>query len=583
MSNHFIYTPLETATTFRIAYIPETPNPSDGILDIRLEHHEMSTMHKKYTALSYVWGNSTRSELVRLNGKKCLITASLMYALQCKRTGESPWWIDAICIDQSRDEDKNQQIPLMTAIYSNAMVVRIELGVPSELELSAFRKIDGLCEVYYRELKRVAGENDGDLVAEKVVYPFVSEYDHAFWMGVAEILNRPWWRRTWTVQEGTTSAETVFALGDVCVQRRHFNPLAFLAREMDERKAWGTRTSPGVNWLFSDKLRKTSATRRQPDHRVGLFDMLNEFRNYEATVSKDRIYAAQCLCNDALSLTFKANYHNSFVGETTSLIATQIDIAGFPLDFLGYSGTLDYDFPLPVSWPTWLPCWDRKFLRTPFAKHFDGQGSSPRTFNPWGTTTTDAQASAHQRPRIQDATLHAFGFLIDTITGSTHPILNLNPSIAAKSISEWHTALPNKPYPTGETQMSAFLCTLVADLSFDPYIGKPDRRNAAAEWDTTVGQLSEGHKETSKLSACYYPRIRRLAFTQRGYMGLVNHQVEAGDLVYMLRGGSVLYVLRECEDKYLFLGEAYFHGLMDGEALEFLGVESAGLCEVCIV
>lgn len=63
---------------------------------------------------------------------------------------------------------------------------------------------------------------------------------------------------------------------------------------------------------------------------------------------------------------------------------------------------------------------------------------------------------------------------------------------------------------------------------------------------------------------------RRFATTRGGYMGLVRKDVAVGDEVFVLLGGEVLYVLRPERDHYLFVGECYLHGLMDGEAMRWL-------------
>jgi hypothetical protein len=42
-----------------------------------------------------------------------------------------PIWIDAICIDQSNNLEKLQQIPLMGKVYSTASKVLVYLGEPS--------------------------------------------------------------------------------------------------------------------------------------------------------------------------------------------------------------------------------------------------------------------------------------------------------------------------------------------------------------------------------------------------------------------------------------------------------------------
>jgi len=62
---------------------------------------------------------------------------------------------------------------------------------------------------------------------------------------------------------------------------------------------------------------------------------------------------------------------------------------------------------------------------------------------------------------------------------------------------------------------------------------------------------------------------RRFVVTDNGMMGVVPAGSLSGDSVFVLLGGSVLYVLCVMEeDRYMLIGEAYFHGMMDGESMD---------------
>lgn len=66
---------------------------------------------------------------------------------------------------------------------------------------------------------------------------------------------------------------------------------------------------------------------------------------------------------------------------------------------------------------------------------------------------------------------------------------------------------------------------------------------------------------------------RRFAVTERKYMGIVPNGSKAGDIVCVLFGTKVPFILRECpapgqQCKYQLVGEAYIHGMMDGQALD---------------
>jgi hypothetical protein len=61
---------------------------------------------------------------------------------------------------------------------------------------------------------------------------------------------------------------------------------------------------------------------------------------------------------------------------------------------------------------------------------------------------------------------------------------------------------------------------------------------------------------------------RRIVTTEKGYIGMVPELCRRGDLICVLFGCSVPVVLRPKDGHYLFIGESYVHGLMDGEAVE---------------
>ncbi|CAM1511756.1 Fc.00g092690.m01.CDS01 [Cosmosporella sp. VM-42] len=95
----------------------------------------------KFTALSYVWGSSTERETISCNGCELLIRKSCYEALLLLQDlhGAITIWVDAVCIDQTNDNEKVTQIPLMGEIYTRAQAVSIWLGTGS-------KAIDGAIE-----------------------------------------------------------------------------------------------------------------------------------------------------------------------------------------------------------------------------------------------------------------------------------------------------------------------------------------------------------------------------------------------------------------------------------------------------
>lgn len=69
---------------------------------------------------------------------------------------------------------------------------------------------------------------------------------------------------------------------------------------------------------------------------------------------------------------------------------------------------------------------------------------------------------------------------------------------------------------------------------------------------------------------------RCMITTNNGDIGFAPIESEPGDVVVAVVGGSVPYVLRPTgrgrgrQREYTFIGDAYVHGVMDGEALDWI-------------
>jgi len=83
-----------------------------------------------FTALSYVWGDPTRSRQITCDGKLLRITKSLDYALCGVRhaTDSLRLWADQVCINQHDLRERSQQVHFMGKIYERAQLVHVWLG-----------------------------------------------------------------------------------------------------------------------------------------------------------------------------------------------------------------------------------------------------------------------------------------------------------------------------------------------------------------------------------------------------------------------------------------------------------------------
>ncbi|OAL04817.1 hypothetical protein IQ06DRAFT_101450 [Phaeosphaeriaceae sp. SRC1lsM3a] len=105
---------------------PETPIQGN-LSVVTLE----SCSHLQFSALSYVWGEpGSQSHHILCNDIAVPVQPNLHSALHNLRAtlGTFTIWIDALCINQEDEKEKEHQIPLMGEIYAESECVYVWLG-----------------------------------------------------------------------------------------------------------------------------------------------------------------------------------------------------------------------------------------------------------------------------------------------------------------------------------------------------------------------------------------------------------------------------------------------------------------------
>ena len=135
-----------------------------------------------YDALSYVWGDWVNPESIFIRGHQLPVTQNLFKALSSLRyrSIERILWVDAICINQHDQPEKERQIRFMAKIYAQANRVIVWLGEGADNSDQAIEEI------------RVAG---GDKKSSNSPSPEMIQ------QAILPLLRRPWFRRIW-VREG---------------------------------------------------------------------------------------------------------------------------------------------------------------------------------------------------------------------------------------------------------------------------------------------------------------------------------------------------------------------------------------------
>jgi hypothetical protein len=93
-------------------------------------------------------------------------------------------WIDALCVYQENDVEKEIQIAIMDEIYSRATNVLIWLGEPRTFSLDAFTCIRAMCDLSLFDSLLLDDVKNSRLLD-----------------GLGELMKNVWFNRRWVVQE----------------------------------------------------------------------------------------------------------------------------------------------------------------------------------------------------------------------------------------------------------------------------------------------------------------------------------------------------------------------------------------------
>jgi hypothetical protein len=154
-----------------------------------------------YDAISYCWGKAPLTQDIYIHGRAFKVAPhveELLYHLSSYRH-DRLLWIDAICIDQRDNAEKDRQIPLMRDIYRRAASVIVWLdGV--EMRYMARQVLKGIlheCD---------SGPPEASLKAVRVYSDPGAEPG---WTQLMNLYAHPWFSRAWVIQEITMAKKAV--------------------------------------------------------------------------------------------------------------------------------------------------------------------------------------------------------------------------------------------------------------------------------------------------------------------------------------------------------------------------------------
>jgi hypothetical protein len=152
-----------------------------------------------FDALSYTWGDLSKTFRVKCDGRTLKVHQNLYEALPflAQRSSTRPLWIDAVCINQEDDAEKSSQIRLMCEIYSSAYSVWIWLG-PAE-EPGAHNAVTMLLPRLKAVQTQLQALPTGGALSQKEAG--LPPFGDSSWASLENLMSHPWLKRLWIVQE----------------------------------------------------------------------------------------------------------------------------------------------------------------------------------------------------------------------------------------------------------------------------------------------------------------------------------------------------------------------------------------------
>ncbi|GME52847.1 hypothetical protein BP6252_11115 [Neofusicoccum parvum] len=592
--------PLDLEDSFRLVEVQ--PGKRDDPIHVRLLNTRLEES-PAYEALSYTWGDGALTGHIQLfdptgaSAGGMPVTANCHSALNCLRKADSSrtLWIDSICINQSLDPERTQQLGLMSQIYSQASRVVVYLGEragDSDSVMDWLRDNDEPSEI----------GRDDDRV--EIIRP-----DKAI---VEALLRRPWFSRVWVLQEVALAGEAVVCCGDKEISWesfktfRHWNVAARLIKDLPYAVEYAAQSpsSSASDTPANRLLKKLVATRHcgATDPRDKLFAILplmdwetkRSAEKYAGGSRKQSLRDSWKGVNPVQSEENKKtekDLDRSIVDYGHKPAQVFTDVAIYLLESLGLDVLRKVAGPSAIpQLPSWAPDWSITLKTTPIQPYFTSRTES--VFCAGIKNPTEILKRWRISQQIDPSGSNFYQLETPAVKIGTVKMLGDKCEVDKNCfpLTQWESLVPNPELLQSsekEERLSEFQRLLVFDsVVYPDAVFRGYRKIKKYDKDVIEDgeNKKEEHSEYKKslrfimksmppsyarqaevmLEAC---NGRRLVVTDHGNIGLAPDDTKIGDVVFVLEGANVPFVLRtDMSQRLRLVGECYVQGFMKGEA-----------------
>lgn len=251
----------------------------ESLIRCELLNFDMDTC-PPYVALSYIWGEQDSNlKVIECNGMPILVRDNLWDFLYRYRPRVRPGdqvnyiWIDALCINQEDEPERNHQVALMRDIYSTASSVIVWLGEDMGSTAMASDFFPDSEDSFARLMV-----DEGHSISESQ------------WNALLDLLTKPYWRRVWVVQEFVLANTISMWCGGLVFKVSGFEQLMHQLQHLDQHifsVFSRIRASPG--WTMF-KYRGFWRNQQGRESHFQLRRLLSSFSESQSSDVRDKIY-----------------------------------------------------------------------------------------------------------------------------------------------------------------------------------------------------------------------------------------------------------------------------------------------------
>ncbi|MCJ1433234.1 hypothetical protein MMC27_002593 [Xylographa pallens] len=331
------------------------PRQSDELPKCRLFETTVSTS-PSYQALSYTWGSDEKPRYLHTNDMSYIpITENLFTALchLTERTKSRIVWVDAICIDQDSDTERNHQVRFMSLIFRRAERVIVWLGISRDSMLYGYGNSNTLesgTKSYDDEIKGKSREPVQEIL---IVREHLFSQDQEQWR---QLLHSPWFERAWVLQEVVYASRLTIRFDIFELEWSDLIKLSsFVNRDSNTLSsdpvcvASANRISSMQTWRVSFLGGSHLSSRPQ------LEDVIHDTRTSKCKKQVDKIYSVLSLAlRDDGEILFQPDYRLCLNDVELKLAKASLE-TNASLDLLRYVEHTEATIALPSWVPHWQP------------------------------------------------------------------------------------------------------------------------------------------------------------------------------------------------------------------------------------